>query len=60
MRDEVVLALDPNYVGLASLRPMEKVELAKTGDSSKWLITTEFALVVQNPDAHAKVQSVGA
>jgi len=60
MRDQVVLALDPSYVGLASLRPMEKVELAKTGDSSKWLITTEFALVVQNPDAHAKVQSVGA
>jgi hypothetical protein len=38
---------------------MEKVELAKTGDSSKYLITTEFALVVQNPDAHSKVASVG-
>ena len=60
MRDEVVLCVDPGYVGLASLRPMEKVELAKTGDSSKWLIQTEYALVVQNPNAHAKVQSVGA
>jgi len=60
MRDEAVLCLDPSYVGLASLRPMEKVELAKTGDSSKYLITTEFALVVQNPDAHSKVASVGA
>jgi hypothetical protein len=38
---------------------MEKVELAKTGDSSKWLIQAEYALVVQNPDAHAKVQNVG-
>ena len=59
MRDQAVLCVDPGYVGLASLRPMEKVELAKTGDSSKWLIQTEYALVVQNPDAHAKVQNVG-
>ena len=47
-------------VGLASLRPMAKEELAKTGDSTKWLLTAEYALVVQNPDAHAKVQNVGA
>ena len=60
MRDQVVLCVDPGYVGLATLRPMEKVELAKTGDSSKWLIQSEYSLVVQNPDAHAKVQSVVA
>jgi len=60
MRDQAVLCVDPGYVGLASLRPMEKIELAKTGDSSKWLLTTEYALVVQNPDAHAKVQNTGA
>jgi hypothetical protein len=60
MRDQVVLGIDPAYVGLATLRPMEKVELAKTGDSSKWLLTTEYALVVQNPDAHCKVQNTGA
>jgi hypothetical protein len=59
MRDQAVLCVDPGYVGLASLRPMEKVELAKTGDSSKWLIQTEYSLVVQNPDAHAKIQNVG-
>jgi hypothetical protein len=60
MRDQAVLCVDPGYVGLASLRPMEKVELAKTGDSTKWLLTAEYALVVQNPDAHAKVQNTGA
>ena len=59
MRDQAVLCVDPGYVGLASLRPMEKTELAKTGDSTKWLLTAEYALVVQNPDAHAKVQNVG-
>lgn len=60
MRDHAVLCIDPNYVGVASLRPMEKTELAKTGDSSKWLLVTEYCLVVQNPTAHAKVCSVGA
>lgn len=59
MRDQAVLCIDPAYVGLASLRPMEKVELAKVGDSTRWLLTAEYALVVQNPDAHAKVQNVG-
>jgi hypothetical protein len=44
---------------MASLRPMEKTELAKTGDSTKWLMTCEYALTVANPDAHAKIQNVG-
>ena len=59
MRDQAVLCVDPGYVGLASLRPLSKEELAKTGDSTKYLLTAEYALVVQNPDAHAKVQNVG-
>ena len=60
MRDQAVLCIDPSYVGLATLRPMAKEELAKVGDSTNWQIVTEYALVVQNPDAHAKVASVGA
>ena len=60
MRDQAVLCIDPGYVGLASLRPLSKEELAKTGDSTKYLLTAEYALVVQNPDAHAKVQNTGA
>jgi len=60
MRDAAVLCIDPGYVGLASLRPLSKEELAKTGDSTKYLLTAEYALVVQNPDAHAKIQNVGA
>jgi len=60
MRDNAVLCLDPQYVGVASLRPITKEELAKTGDSTKYLMTAEYTLVVNNPDAHAKVQGVGA
>ena len=60
MRDEAVLCIDPQYVSVASLRPITKEELAKTGDSTKYLMTAEYALVVNNPDAHAKVRGVGA
>jgi hypothetical protein len=60
MRNEAVLCLDPEYIGIATLRPMEKTELAKTGDSTKWLMNTEYCLVVRNPDAHAKVMNTGA
>lgn len=60
MRDNAVLCIDPEYVSIASLRPIQKQEMAKTGDSEKWLLLTEYCLVVDNPDAHAKVQDVGA
>lgn len=60
MRDQAVLCIDPGYVGVATLRPMEKQELARIGDSTNYLLLTEYCLVVQNPSAHAKVTTVGA
>lgn len=60
VRNRAILCLDTEYLGLATLRPMQKQELAKTGDATKWLINTEYCLVVQNPNAHAKVASVYA
>lgn len=59
MRDQAVLCIDPEYVGIATLRPMKKTQLAKTGDSEKWQINTEWTLAMLNPDAHAKVVTVG-
>lgn len=60
MRDNAVLCLDPEYVGVATLRPISKEQLAKIGDSERWMLLSEYCLVVQNPDAHSKVQGVGA
>jgi len=60
MRDNAVLCIDPEYVGVAFLRGIQKEELAKTGDSTKTIILAEYALTVQNVNAHAKVQGVGA
>ena len=58
-RDQAVLCVDPEYVGIATLRPMQKEELAKIGDSTNYQIVCEWTLVVQNSNAHAKVQDVG-
>jgi hypothetical protein len=60
MRDAAVLCLDPEYLGIAWLDSIRREELAKTGDGTKHQIVGEWTLVVQNPDAHAKVAGVGA
>lgn len=59
-RDNAVLGIDPDYVSVAFLRPIQKEELAKTGDSEKTMLLAEFSLVVNNPNAHFKVQGTGA
>lgn len=60
MRDQAVMCIDPDYVSVAYLRPIQQSELAKTGDGDKRMILAEYCLVVDNVDAHAKVASVGA
>ena len=60
MRDNAVLCIDPDYVSVASLRPIQQEALAKTGDSEKRMMLAEYCLVVDNLDAHAKVSGVGA
>jgi hypothetical protein len=55
VRDSVVLCLDPDYWAVAFLRNPQVKDLAKTGDATKKLLVTEFALVARNPDASAKV-----
>jgi hypothetical protein len=59
MRDAAVLCIDPDYVSVATLRPIAQEELAKTGDSEKRMITWEGCLVVNNLDAHAKISGLG-
>ena len=57
-RTGTVLCLDPEYVSVGFLRPIKFEERAKTGDSTRGEILTEFTLIADNPNAHAKVQSV--
>lgn len=51
--DAAAYLIDPEHVSLAWLRNVEYKPLAKTGDAEKALITCEYALRVDNKDAHA-------
>jgi len=58
MRAGTLLAIDPDYVSMAFLRPIKFEERAKTGDATRGELVTEFTFVLENPDACAKIQSV--
>jgi hypothetical protein len=47
-RNRDAYVIDPDMVQLATLRPMNTQELAKTGDASKWLLLMEAGLQVDN------------
>lgn len=52
-RDAYVL--DTEYLGVGMLRPMETVDLAKTGDAEKRMILAEYGLIVKNEAASGAV-----
>ena len=58
-RDQVVFCIDPDYISVAYLDGIKKTPLAKTGDSERYLLTVEYCLVNNCPDAHATVGGVG-
>lgn len=58
MRAGTLLALDPEYFSVGFLRAIKFEERAKTGDATRGELLTEFTLIGDNPDAHAKIQSV--
>lgn len=49
-RDAFVV--DPDYASMAILRPIQQMELAKTGDAEKRLMLVEYGLKVSNQAAH--------
>jgi hypothetical protein len=49
-RDAFVV--DPQYASMAVLRPIQQMELAKTGDAEKRLMLVEYGLKVNNEAAH--------
>lgn len=57
MRSSVVLAIDPDYWGVAYLRRPFMEPLAKTGDAEKRQLISEFTLVARNPNSSGKVQA---
>ena len=55
MRERDAFLLDPEYASVCFLRPIQQVELAKTGDAEKRMVIAEFGLKVLNEQAHAGV-----
>lgn len=53
-----VLLVDPDMVGVATLRGMFTQELATTGDATKFQILAEKCLVMKNEKAHAMILAV--
>lgn len=59
MRDVAVFCIDPDYISVAYLDGIKKTPMAKTGDSERYLMTVEYALVCDSQDAHASIGGTG-
>lgn len=57
-RATTVLCMDMSMWGLAWLRPIKTVNIAKTGDSEKRMIVGEWCVVANNPAASTKIGNV--
>ena len=51
-RERDAFLLDPEYASVCYLRPIQQIELAKTGDAEKRMVLAEFGLKVANEAAH--------
>ena len=47
-RDRDAYVIDPDMIEMATLRPIQSEELAKTGDATKYLLLAELGLQVNN------------
>lgn len=51
--DAAAYLIDHSHVSMKTLDPLTRSPLAKTGDAEKMLLTVEYALTMDNLDAHA-------
>lgn len=60
LRSTVLFGIDPDYVGVAFLQPIQQKPLAVVGHADKRMVWCQATLVLQNPFAHFKVGDVNA
>lgn len=58
MSATTVIAFDPSLWAVATLRPLKKIDLAKTGDSDKKMLVTELTLECKNEAGNGKIADV--
>ena len=54
-RERDAWCLDTEYASIATLRPIQAVDLAKTGDAEKKMLICETGLKVSNEKAHGLI-----
>jgi len=54
-RERDAWCLDTEYASIATLRPVQKVDLARTGDAEKSMLICETGLKVSNEKAHGLI-----
>jgi hypothetical protein len=54
-RSKDIFAINPDYIGVAYLRPFQTLDLARTGDSLQKELVVEYTLQVSNEKAHGAV-----
>ena len=58
LSQSAVYCVDPEYLSVAWLDPIQIQDLAKTGDAEKKMLICEWTLRLDNPDAHAQIRSI--
>lgn len=56
--DAAAYLVDHDHVTLVTLDGLHRSPLAKTGDAEKMLLTEEYGLRMDNPDAHAAIRDL--
>jgi hypothetical protein len=58
VRPSVMFGLDPDYIGVAFLQPIQQKPLAVVGHADKRMVWCQATLVLQNPFAHFKIGDI--
>ena len=54
-RERSAFVLDPDFLDVAFLRPIQEHDLAKTGDSERKYVVAEYTLCMKNEAAHGVI-----
>jgi len=57
-RDRTAFLIDPEFWALGSLRPIQRIQLAKTGDNEKEALIAEYCLIAKNEKSSGAVRDL--
>ena len=60
IQDALALVYDPMWFKIATLRPMQEVDVGQNGDSTVGMFVEECTLECSNPNAWGVIANIGA